>query len=77
MFKPINNEYTDKVLGAPKNWDSEKDGECIGLPVHCNGEVFFSWWKIDWKNRIKILFGKPVRLTIFSLVHPPVSLDTE
>ena len=77
MFEPINNEYTNKVLGAPENWDSEKDGECIGLPVQCDEECYYSWWAVDWKNRLKILFGKPVRLTIFSVSHPPVSLDTE
>lgn len=77
MFKPIHNEYTNTVLGAPKDWDIKKDGECMGLPVHRDEKCYYSWWAVDWKNRLKILFGRPIRLTVISYYHPPLSLDAE
>ncbi len=75
MFKPIKNKRTTHVLGAPADWDEEENGQCIGLPVCFDGEVFISWWEIDWKSRIKILFGKQIKLEVFSQSHPPVSID--
>lgn len=77
MFNPIHTEHTTNVLGAPIDWNEEKDGKCIGLPVHYNGKEFYSWWKVSLKDRIKILFGRPIRLVIFTQSHPPVAMDTE
>lgn len=77
MFKPVNTAFTNITLKAPRKWDAEKDGECMGLPVYFNGAQYYSWWAVDWKSRIKILFGKPIRLVIFTQCHPPVSITAD
>lgn len=39
--------------------------------------VLVSCWKPDWKDRLRILFGRPIYLHIWGTQHPPVALDTE
>ena len=74
MLKPIKNKHTNITLGKPQNWD-ESQGECIGLPVHSNGEGFYSWWSLNWLERLKVLLGFPVRLCILSNRHPVISVE--
>ena len=73
MMTPIHNEHTNMNLGAPRNWD-EKQGTCVTLPVHHNEDGFYSWWTLTWGERLKVLFGKPIRLGVLADSHPPVSL---
>lgn len=81
MFKPVKNVFTVNNLGKPRDWDSSQ-GECISLPVYIqhgpgNSKQFISWWKPSFIERLRILFGRPLRLTIFSSAHPPVCIDCE
>lgn len=73
---PINTNLTTHVLGKPANWD-EARGPCVGLPVYLSDNCFFSWWKPRWIDRFRILFGRPIRLSVASSSHPPVMLDTD
>lgn len=74
---PTTNELTTITLGAPKNWDADARGPCSGLPVCFQDGEFYSYWKTTWRERLAILFGRPVRLCVASAAHPPVHLDTE
>lgn len=74
MLQPIYTEHTNMNLGAPRNWDG-KNGTCISLPVYHDDGAFHSWWKLTWRERLKIMLGSPVRLTVLGEVHPPVALN--
>jgi hypothetical protein len=76
-MRPVTNELTTIVLGAPNDWDEKKNGPCNGLPVCKTDEPsFYSYWGVDWPDRLKILFGRPIRLCVCGTGHPPVNLDT-
>ena len=62
------------VFGPPKDWNSERDGECSSLPVFKDGETFSSAWKPTAQELAALNAGHAVILTIFSAVHPPVSI---
>ena len=74
-MNPIKTKSTNRVLGAPKNWDAAKNGECVGLPVLRVDQAYYSFWKPSLAERIAMLFGRPVMLGIFSGGHPPVSVN--
>lgn len=75
-MKPVQTEETNVILNKPENWNEEEHGQCIGLPVCKNGVIFQSYWQLSFIERIKVLFGKKVTLTIISEIgHPPVSMD--
>jgi hypothetical protein len=73
--KAIDTQLTNLVLGQPPDWNVEKYGKCVGLPVCDSDGMLFSWWRTTWKERLLILLGRPVRLCLVSRKHPPVSLD--
>jgi hypothetical protein len=69
------------ILGAPKNWDAERDGECIGLPVAIttmpNGMAqYTSVWKFTDEERARIATGENVAISCFS-VQVPIMLSVE
>lgn len=76
---PTKNELTTRTLGAPQGWNVNARGPCIGLPVAFDpdDQAFYSYWTATWRERLAILFGRPVRLCVASMAHPPVHLDTE
>lgn len=73
---PAANELTHITLRAPENWDNDMNGPCVGLPVHYSDGVFYSYWKTTWRERLAVLFGRPIRLSLMHVTHPPVMLDT-
>jgi hypothetical protein len=79
-MKAFAHPLTTGVLGRPQDWDDALHGPCVGLPVcreqYSDGMVIhLSWHKLDWKDRIKALFGVPVRLGIVGNQHPVISLE--
>lgn len=78
-MKPTKNELTTRTLAAPANWDEDTRGPCEGLPVAFDPDdpAFYSYWTTTWRERLAILFGRPVRLCVAAMAHPPVHLDTE
>ena len=80
-MKPVKNEHTVIVLGAPQGWDANALGPCEGLPVVVEQEgnhfLFYSYWRATWRERIAVLFGRTVRLCVTGHSHPAVHLDTE
>lgn len=77
MLKPMDTRFTNVALRSPDHWDAETHGECARLPVHHEGDVYSSWWALTWRDRIKILFGGSIRLSIVAKGHPPVGLQVE
>lgn len=80
---PIKTIHTTRVIGPPSNWDEQKDGRCDGLPVVDGDGFLASFWKPTWKDRLLILMGRYVRLTVKAettplsmATQPPVMLDT-
>lgn len=71
-MKPVLFEGHDVVLGAPKNWNAEKQGECIGLPVMRERDGYLSCWELTDDERKAIAAGANVWLKIVGDGHPPV-----
>ena len=83
-MKPLHTPHTTRVLNAPRKWDEQRDGECDGLPVVDGDGFLCSYWQPSWKERLLILCGRNVRLTVKAettpmhlATQPPVMLDTE
>jgi hypothetical protein len=52
--------------------------ECGVLAVHQTGVHCISRWVPTWRERLEILFGRPVWLWVWSgQTQPPVALSTE
>ena len=75
-MKPLNFKQANKVFGAPQNWDSTTKGECVGLPVINDPESseMTSVWGLSLKERLAVLWGKNIALTVHGQGHPPVRL---
>lgn len=75
MLKPVRQPHNNLMLGAPADWDESK-GDCIGLPA-TRGEdgVIHSYWQPSETDIANILAGMPIRLSVFSAVHPPVAIN--
>ena len=76
MMPPVNTKHTNVVLGAPVDWDPVTHGECIGLPAHRDQVTgcWHSFWQPTEQDIANLLAGLPIRLTVFSGAHPPVSV---
>jgi len=76
-MNPVKHPWTNIDLGKPANWDSAKHGECEVLPVMRHDGCFYSYWRVGIKDRLRILFGRQIRLCLTANFHPPVMLDME
>jgi hypothetical protein len=65
-------------LGAPPNWDAEKNGPCGVLHIRDElaGDVndMVSAWIPTEEERAKIAAGAPILLKVCGRGHPPVML---
>lgn len=73
-MKPEHWDGQTHVLGAPQGWDADARGVCAGLPVYIGEGEMISCWAPSWRERLRLLFGHRVWMTIVSGSHPPVSL---
>jgi len=74
-MKPVLFEGHDVVLGAPKGWDAEKEGECVGLPIMREGGACISCWELTDEERKAIANGGHLWLSVFSgETQPPVMM---
>lgn len=69
---------TNVVLGAPQNWNPEKDGPCGSLPARFDADrgTYSTAWEPTPAELALLNAGGSVVLTVVGL-HPPVSLHTE
>jgi hypothetical protein len=67
-----------RTLGAPVNWNAERDGECRPLEIRDSAvpglEFMESAWYPTDEEKAAIAAGRPVILTVFSTRHPPVAV---
>lgn len=70
-------ERTTRMLNAPTDWNREKHGPCVGLPVTDSEGVMYSYWHVSLRERWLILFGRKIRLCVLGSAHPPVAMDME
>lgn len=75
-MKPISFHPQENVYTLPGN------SEVMPLPVLQitfpeGGTGLASCWKPDWKDRLRILLGKPVYLLLWCPLQPPVSITTD
>lgn len=74
-MKPVSFPESNKTLTKPVGMTDE---ECMSLEVFTNGEQVISQWKPDWRDRLRLLFGKPIWLSCWSgHTAPPVRVMTE
>lgn len=70
-------EHETRAIGAPANWDPEKDGACGVLSVHDRTDErghpeMVSRWELEPGDLEKLQQGAPVYLSILGQVHPVV-----
>jgi hypothetical protein len=73
-MNPIKFHGATHCLGAPKNWSREE--LCEGLWVSEHDNVVTSCWKPTWRERLRMLLGKPVWLHVVG-GQPPVSIEAD
>lgn len=76
-MQPISMPHNNCVFHPPSNWNSDEYGVCTSLHVSNYDGVLYSYFKPSWKEKLLILFGKPVRLCVSGSIQPPVALDCE
>lgn len=75
-MKPILFKGYQAILGAPKNWDAIRDGECEGLPIMRVDGHIYSCWKPSFIERVKLMFGMPITMVVAnSKSQPPIALE--
>lgn len=45
-------------------------------PLSVNG-LLFTQWKPTWCDRLRVLFGHPIRIGVLGPVQPTLSVDTQ
>lgn len=61
-------------LGAPPNWDGEKQGDCDPLPYMYEDGFFVSMWVPDRDELAALNAGQAVVLHVAGVAHPVVSV---
>ncbi|MDR3514066.1 MAG: hypothetical protein P4L73_20715 [Caulobacteraceae bacterium] len=67
-------------LGAPPNWDPDRDGPCQSLPVRdelVGGKLsaMTSAWFPTPEELLRLVAGAPIYLKVLASAHPPVMLS--
>lgn len=67
-----------RVLGAPADWNEERDGTCGSLAIRdveiAGQNVMVSAWQPTPEEIAAIVAGATVRLYVWGSRHPPVSI---
>ena len=66
------------ILGAPKEWDRDRDGFCGGLAVRQEtttaGATMVSAWLPTPDEIERIREGAPIYVYVVDTVHPPITV---
>lgn len=78
-MKPVDIRGRTRAMGAPLNWDYEKDGDCGVLPIRDGVDehdltIMTSAWMPCQEELNALANGLPILLTIHGRSHPVVSL---
>ena len=76
MMRPVKFAGYSIDYGKPAGWNEARDGKCAVLPVMTNAErnTFMSVWKLTWRERLAVLFGRNIALFCFG-AQIPVMLE--
>lgn len=75
MADPFYWKGAEAILGAPSNWDVERDGPCLGLPIVRHNNCCVSIWKPTPCERLLIAYGGNIVVWVHSgVTQPPVSI---
>jgi len=73
-MKPVEFKGQNCVLQRPQGMSQ---AECGPLPVFRDGRYCISCWRPGWRDRLAVLFGRPLWLWVWSGgTQPPVSVST-
>jgi hypothetical protein len=71
-------EGATRRLGAPRDWDKDRDGPCSALAIRDEptdaGPGMTSAWQPTPDEIARLAAGASIYLTILGTAHPPVSL---
>lgn len=73
-MKPIDFPEANRTFAKPANMTDE---ECAPLRVHDTGEALISCWRPGWRDRFRLLLGRPIWLWIIGRAQPPVAIEVE
>lgn len=75
---PVRIAGATRNLGAPPNWNPDRDGPCSHLPIRDEviGQVPYmtSRWELTPDEIARVQTGAPIELSIVGQAHPVVSL---
>lgn len=78
---PVRIEGCTRVLGAPANWDPDRDGHCGGLAIRDEAEgpmpLMVSAWEPTPAELAALNSGGRVMLRLVGVGHPPVMIWAE
>jgi hypothetical protein len=73
-MKPFSSNLTNVVFGPPKDWDEEKNGKCLDLPVVVQNGTITSFWELELEDLQALARGGKLMLQIAGNSMPAVSL---
>lgn len=74
-MKPVDIPNANRRLGAPKDWDTARNGPCETLAMYDSGDFFQSAWLPDARELACLNEGAPAVLTVWGRMHPPVEVN--
>lgn len=81
-MKPTSIAGATRKLGAPSDWNAERDGECETIEIRDEaidggGNLVQSAWMPDEAERQALYHGQPVILHVWGSNMPPVAMTVE
>ena len=76
LMEILDTKHTNANLGAPLDWDEDKNGKCLTLPCHRDNvsNTFNSFWKPSKEDLKTLNEGGCLMLSVVSSSHPPVGV---
>lgn len=74
-MRAIKLDKPDRSLGAPPNWNAERDGVCNTLDIWDRDGAMISGWRPTPEELAKLNAGDPLFLHILGASHPVVSMS--
>lgn len=73
-MRPVYFYNYHKIINKNQQW--VKGNQVYkGLPCYIKSGRVYSQWQFSWVERIKILFGIPLTLTVISSNVPPIVME--
>lgn len=83
-MNPVRHPTTNIELGKPKDWNEERQGQCMMLPATVSfaqhnedPPMFETYWEPTPEEIAMLEVGGKVRLVVYGAKHPPVWVDVQ